>query len=62
MALITAPAKNALNPNFAESKPIQQNITMPHTKRPVIMAQSKEMYTLIFFLGNLLCKNPATNP
>ena len=62
MAFITAAAKNALNPNFEVSNPIQQNITIPHIKRPAIIAQNKEMYTFIFFLGNLLCSNPAINP
>ena len=61
-ALNTAPAKNALIPNFEASNPMQQNITKPQTRRPIIIAQTKDTYTHSFRLGNLRCSHPAAKP
>ena len=44
-ALSTAPAKNAFKPNFEASNPMQQNIIMPHTSRPITIAPNKDTYT-----------------
>ena len=61
-AFSTAPAKNAFKPNFEASNPMQQNIIMPHTNRPITIALNNDTYTFIFFFGNLLCNHPATKP
>ena len=61
-ALMTAPAKNALRPNFETSSPMQQNITTPQTNLPMTIALNKDTYTFTFFFGSLLCNQPAIKP